>query len=117
MCCSGAHILIAFKGAEKARSTVVRSRAEAEAEAKRIAAEVREDPARFGPLALERSDDVTGKRGGDLGSWRAGAMPAAFDEAMVALKIGEVGGPVLTQFGYHVLLRRAAPVEKDYVVR
>lgn len=114
---SGAHILIAFKGAEKARSTVARSREEAEAEAKRIAAEVRADPARFGPLALERSDDVTGKRGGDLGSWRAGAMPAAFDEAMAALKVGEVGGPVLTQFGYHVLLRRAAPAEKDYVVR
>ena len=114
---SGAHILIAFKGAAKARSTVTRSREEAEVEAKRIAAEVRADPARFGLLALERSDDVTGKQGGDLGSWRAGAMPAAFDEAMVALKIGEVGGPVLTQFGYHVLLRRAAPAEKDYVVR
>jgi parvulin-like peptidyl-prolyl isomerase len=114
---SGAHILIAFKGAEKARSTVTRSREEAEAEAKRIAAEAHADPARFGQLALEHSDDVTGQRGGDLGSWRAGAMPAAFDEAMSALKIGEIGGPVLTQFGYHVLLRRAAPAEKDYVVR
>lgn len=113
---SGAHILIAFKGAEKARSTVTRSKEEAEAEAKLIAEEARKDPARFGQLALERSDDVTGKRGGDLGSWRAGAMPAAFDEAMTALKIGDVGGPVLTQFGYHVLLRRAAPAEKDYVV-
>lgn len=114
---SGAHILIAFKGAEKARSTVTRSKEEAEAEATRLAAEARQDPARFGQLALERSDDVTGKRGGDLGAWRAGAMPPAFDEAMTALKIGEIGGPVLTQFGYHVLLRRAAPAEKDYVVR
>lgn len=114
---SGAHILIAFEGAEKARPTVTRTREEAEVEAKRIAAEVRADPTRFGVLALERSDDVTGKRGGDLGSWRAGVMPAAFDEAMAALKVGEVGGPVLTQFGYHVLLRRAAPAEKDYVVR
>jgi parvulin-like peptidyl-prolyl isomerase len=113
---AGAHILIAFKGAEKARSTVVRTRAEAEVEATRLAAEVRGDPTRFGQLALERSDDLTGKRGGDLGAWRAGAMPAAFDEAMKALKVGEVGGPVLTQFGYHVLLRRAAPTEKDYVV-
>lgn len=113
---SGAHILISFRGAEKSRSTVVRSREEAEVEAKRIAAEARLDPTRFGQLALEHSDDATGKHGGDLGSWRAGAMPAALDEAMKALKIGEVGGPVLTQFGYHVLLRRAAPAEKDYVV-
>jgi len=114
---SGAHILIAFKGAEKARSTVIRSKEEAEMEAQHLAAEARKDPVRFGQLALERSDDITGKQGGDLGSWRAGAMPAAFDEAMVALKVGEIGGPVLTQFGYHILLRRAAPAEKDYVVR
>lgn len=114
---AGAHILISFKGAEKARSTVVRTKEEAEAEAKRLVAQAREDPTRFGQLAQERSDDITGKRGGDLGSWRKGSMPAPFDEAIEALKIGEIGGPVLTQFGYHVLLRRAAPTEKDYVVR
>lgn len=112
---AGAHILIAFQGAEKARATVTRSKEEAETEAKRLVEQARAAPDRFGVLAAERSDDVTRKRGGDLGSWRQGSMPAAFDDAMAKLKPGEVGGPVLTQFGYHVLLRREAPTERPYV--
>lgn len=113
---SCAHILIAFEGAEKARPAVRRSKEEAREEAERILAEARRDPSRFGQLATAHSDDATRKQGGDLGSFRRGTMPSVFEEAMTRLKIGEVGGPVLTQYGYHVLLRREAPTDKDYVV-
>jgi parvulin-like peptidyl-prolyl isomerase len=109
---AGAHILIAYQGAEKARATVTRSREEAEALASRLVEEARADPERFGALAQQHSDDVTGKRGGDLGSWRRGSMPTAFDDTMASLEPGEVGGPVLTPFGYHVLFRRRSPSEK-----
>lgn len=108
---AGAHILIAYQGAEKARPTVTRSREEAEALAKQLVEAARRDPDLFGPLARQQSDDVTGKQGGDLGSWRRGSMPAAFDDAMASLEHGEVGGPVHTPFGYHVLLRRRSPAE------
>jgi peptidyl-prolyl cis-trans isomerase SurA len=99
-----------------ARRGIRRSREEAKEEAERILAEARRDPALFGQLAAARSDDATRKQGGDLGSFRHGAMPQALEEAMAHLKIGEVGGPVLTPYGYHVLLRREAPTDKDYVV-
>lgn len=114
---AGAHILVAFEGAEKARATVRRSRDEAREEAVRVIEEARRDPSRFGQLATARSDDATGKRGGDLGSFRRGTLPAALEDALARLQIGEVGGPVLTQYGYHVLLRREAPTDKEYVAR
>jgi parvulin-like peptidyl-prolyl isomerase len=114
---AGAHILIAFEGAEKARPGVKRSKDEARAEAERILEEARRDPSRFGQLAAARSDDATGARGGDLGSFRRGSMPAPLEEALAGLGMGEVGGPVLTPYGYHVLIRREAPTDKDYVGR
>jgi parvulin-like peptidyl-prolyl isomerase len=44
-------------------------------------------------------------------------MPAAFDDAMASLRPGEIGGPVLTQYGYHLLYRRKSPTEKDYLTQ
>ncbi len=114
---AGAHILIAFEGAEKARPGVRRTREEALAEAREILAEVRRDPASFGRMAAARSDDAGGKRGGDLGSFRRGTLPPPLEDALAGLSAGEVGGPVLTQYGYHVILRREAPADRDYVVR
>jgi len=114
---SGAHILVAFRGAEKARAGVGRTRREAETEAARIAAKARANPAAFGQLAVAYSDDPSGSSGGDLGVWTKGEMPAPIDEALASLKIGEVSGPVSTPFGYHVLLRREAPTDKAYVVK
>ena len=112
---AGAHILISFAGAEKARPGVRRSEAEARAEAERVADEARRDPVRFGQIAAARSDDASGNRGGDLGSFRKGTLPAAVEEALERLRFGEVGGPVRTQYGYHVLIRREAPTDKEYV--
>ncbi len=114
---AAAHILIAFEGAKKAGPSVHRTKEEALALANALADEARKQPERFGHLARERSDDATRERGGDLGSFRRGTKPKAIEEALVALQLGEVGGPVLTEYGYHVLLRREAPTEKNYVLK
>ena len=60
--------------------------------------------AKFEDVAKRESDDtVSGRDGGKLPKSVKGAFPAAFEEATVKLKVGEVSGPVLTPFGYHII--------------
>lgn len=76
---------------------------ENEAEAQEILAEL-DAGADFGELAEERSTDPgSAARGGELGSAPRGAYVGPFDEAVWSAAIGEVVGPVETQFGFHVL--------------
>ncbi len=58
----------------------------------------------FATLARDNSaDTVSGMRGGDLGYFSRGMMVRPFEEAAFNLKVGEVTGPVRTQFGYHII--------------
>ena len=58
----------------------------------------------FAALAKEFTEEPGGgERGGDLGWFGRGQMVKPFEEAAFALKAGEVGGVVETQFGYHVI--------------
>lgn len=58
----------------------------------------------FAALAKEYSDDIgTRNKGGDLGLAAKGAYVPEFEQALFALKKGEVSAPVKTEFGYHVI--------------
>jgi hypothetical protein len=58
----------------------------------------------FEEVAAARSIDVpTRAAGGDLGWVPRGVMVPEFEQALFALAAGEVGGPVKTAFGYHVI--------------
>jgi len=61
------------------------------------------DGADFAALAAENSSCPSGKQGGDLGSFGPGMMVKEFDEVVFNEAVGEVHGPVKTQFGYHLL--------------
>lgn len=61
----------------------------------------------FESLAQSFSNCPSGKQGGDLGNFGKGMMVAPFEEAVLALEVGKVSGPVKTQFGYHLILRTA----------
>jgi peptidyl-prolyl cis-trans isomerase C len=59
----------------------------------------------FAELAKANSTDTgSGATGGDLGWFGLGVMVQPFEEAVVAAKVGEVTGPVKSDFGYHLIL-------------
>ena len=59
----------------------------------------------FEKLAQDFSNCPSGRDGGDPGEFGKGMMVKPFEEAVLALKEGEVSAPVKTQFGYHLILR------------
>lgn len=61
--------------------------------------------ANFAALAKEYGSDGTKDVGGDLGVFPPSAMVPEFSKAVQALKPGEIGPLVRTQFGYHIVRR------------
>lgn len=76
-------------------------------EAAAIASQARAEGGDFAALAAAHSDDPgSAEQGGDLGWVTPGTFPPAVDAALEAMQPGEVGEPVRTDFGWHVLLLR-----------
>jgi peptidyl-prolyl cis-trans isomerase C len=61
------------------------------------------DGAEFDDLAEQHSLCPSGKQGGELGEFGPGQMVKEFDTVVFSAPVGEVQGPVKTQFGYHLL--------------
>ncbi|MEO8631476.1 MAG: SurA N-terminal domain-containing protein, partial [Betaproteobacteria bacterium] len=93
------HILISVPaGATAEQKAAARTKAEA------LAAEVKKKPAAFAELAKKNSQDPgSAAEGGDLGFFTRGKMVKPFDEAVFAMKSGDIVGPVETPFGYHII--------------
>jgi len=96
-------------GGTRAKPTVTRTREEALEFATKIAKQARAKGADFAALAKEHSEGPSGAKGGDLGVFAPGRMVKPFSDATAKLKIGAVSGPVETQFGFHVILRKPLP--------
>ena len=60
--------------------------------------------AKFAEIAKAESGCPSGRSGGDLGEFTHGQMVKEFDEAAFGAEIGQVVGPVKTQFGYHLIM-------------
>ena len=61
------------------------------------------DGADFAAVAAEHSQCPSGKQGGELGTFSPGQMVREFDTVVFNDAVGEVHGPVQTQFGYHLI--------------
>ena len=106
------HILVAYKGAMRARPEVKRSKEEAQKRAAEVAAKAKKlgKPADrvddWNKLVAEYSDEPgADKRGGDLGRFRKGSFHKDFVAGTEKLKVGEISGPVESPFGFHIIWR------------
>ncbi|MEO5700772.1 MAG: SurA N-terminal domain-containing protein [Casimicrobiaceae bacterium] len=96
---TAAHVLVAVKPDAKPEE-----KAAAKKKAEDVAAQAKANPGKFGELAKQYSEDPgSAAEGGDLGSFPRGTMVKGFDEAVFAMKQGEISDPVLTDFGYHLI--------------
>ena len=57
----------------------------------------------FAQVAKDNSTCPSSRQGGDLGSFGRGQMVKEFDAVVFSAPVGEVQGPVKTQFGYHLV--------------
>ncbi len=58
----------------------------------------------FEDAAKEYSTCPSKERGGDLGAFGKGQMVPEFEEAAFGAELGQLVGPVQTQFGYHLIV-------------
>jgi len=109
---SASHLMIVYKGARRAPETITRTKEEARKIATELLAQAKKDPAKFKELVLQNSEDPGATlNGGNLGIWEEGDMLPQFEEVLTKLKIGEVGGPVESQNGIHIL-KREEPIQQ-----
>jgi peptidyl-prolyl cis-trans isomerase D len=93
------HILIK---ADKDMPAADRQKAKAKAEG--LLEQLRKSPSSFAELAKANSDDPgSAVQGGDLDFFGRGAMVKPFDDAVFAMKPGEISNIVESDFGYHII--------------
>ena len=66
----------------------------------------------FASLAKLSDDKGSGAKGGELGWFTRGQMVPPFEEAVFALKPGEISEPVRTAFGWHVIKLEAREAQR-----
>lgn len=93
------HILIAA-----AKDAPAAQRAAAKEKATRLLEELRKHPETFAAVARKESQDPgSAEKGGDLGFMGRGALVKPFEDAMYALKPGQISDVVETDYGYHII--------------
>ena len=87
---------------------------ETEEMAKELLAKISAGEISFEDAARDNSTCPSKENGGNLGEFTKGQMVPEFDEAVFAMTVGEVTGPVKTQFGYHLIKLNAKNEAKVY---
>lgn len=105
------HILIKHKEVRNPESKgqhkgpVDRTKQVAEEKAEETRRYLLENPEKWDDVAMEKSDDNSYNRGGDLGFNVREAWHKEFSDAAFALAVGEISGVIGTSSGYHIILR------------
>ncbi len=96
------HILIPWKGSP-ADAAAELTQEQAKEKAEELLARLKAGEG-FSELAKSESSCPSKATGGYLGHFRSGNMVPEFEKALTETKVGEVAGPVKTQFGWHLIL-------------
>ncbi|HBO78372.1 MAG TPA: peptidylprolyl isomerase, partial [Cupriavidus sp.] len=93
------HILIAApKDGKEADRKAAKEKAE------KLLEDLRKHPDTFAEVAKKNSQDPgSAEKGGDLGFMGRGALVKPFEDAMFALKDGQISDVVETDYGYHII--------------
>ena len=76
----------------------------AQTKTEKILQEAQASPGKFAELAKQYSQDPgSAANGGDLGLFGRGAMVKPFEDAVFALKPGEISSVVQSDFGFHII--------------
>ncbi len=90
-----------------------------EEKAKEILEKINNKEISFEDAARAESSCPSNENGGNLGEFTRGQMVPEFDEACFSMEVGEIKGPVKTQFGYHLIKlnskTEAKPMEFDAI--
>jgi peptidyl-prolyl cis-trans isomerase D len=93
------HILVKVDAAAPAAD-----KAKAREQAEALLAEVRRSPQSFAAVARRASqDEGSAPLGGDLDWFGRGGMVKPFEDAVYAMKSGEISNLVETEFGFHII--------------
>lgn len=111
---AASNILISYSGAEKASDGVTRDIDAARDLVAELYRRIKggED---FGKLASEYSDGPEKDHEGRIGVFRTDQMLPQISAAAMALKVGEIGEPVESPFGFHIV--RRDEVEEVYLAQ
>jgi len=93
------HILIAVDAKASAED-----KQKAKAKAEDILKQIKAKPASFADLAKTHSQDPgSANKGGELDAFKRGDMVKPFATTAYEMKIGDIAGPVETEYGYHII--------------
>jgi peptidylprolyl isomerase/peptidyl-prolyl cis-trans isomerase D len=105
-------------GGEVAHARHILFSAEQQALAERVRGQLAAGELTFAAAARQYSTDESNKQnGGELGWFGRGRMVAAFEEAVFSAPVGQVIGPVTTEFGHHLVLVEARTSQDAELVR
>ena len=99
---TASHILLQYKGAERADASVTRTKEEARSLAGDLKRQL-DGGAAFNTLARSRSDGPSKQKSGSLGVITRGQIADAFDATAFALSQGQISPVVETPFGFHII--------------
>jgi protein-export membrane protein SecD len=108
-----AHILICYQGATGCDPSITYT----QNQALKLAEEVKQKatPANFRDLVQQYSTEPgAAARGGDLGFLKQSQLVSDFATPLWAAATGTIIGPIKTDFGYHIIYKKAARNQPEY---
>jgi len=110
---TASHLLICYRGTDLCDNNLTKEEALTKIEELKSKATTKN----FVDLVKENSTEPgASESGGDLGTFSKGQMIEAFEKAAFDGQVGEIIGPVETNYGFHLIYKQNEEIPKEYEV-